>query len=85
MFTVTVHVPTVQFGDLSVEAEIEKREHGGAHYHIGSVRDALGRTVDCSLDLLEEIEMSIDFEMQCARYDAHFFEADSPYLARVHG
>lgn len=84
MFSLTVHIPTVAHGTLTVEAEIEKRGPHGAHYHIGTVRDALGRSVECSPDLLDDIETSIDFEMQCARYEALFFETDSPYLARVH-
>lgn len=84
MFEITVHVPTQAHGDLSVQAEVEKRERGGSHYHIGTVRDALGRTVECSLDLLEEIEMSIVFEMQCARYDALYFAVDTPELLAYH-
>jgi len=84
MFSLTVHVPSVAHGTLTVEAEIEKRGPNGAHYHIGTVCDALGRAVECTPDLLDEIETSIDFEMQCARYEALFFETDSPYLARVH-
>ena len=84
MFSLTVHVPSVAHGTLTVEAEIEKRAPNGAHYHIGTVCDALGRSVECTPDLLDEIETSIDFEMQCARYEALFFESDSPYLAAVH-
>lgn len=39
---------------------------------------------DCSLALLEEIELSVEFEVQCARYDALYFSADDAELFALH-
>lgn len=79
MFNITVHVPSSIYGQLTVQAEVER-----GHYTIGPVRDAYGRMVPCTLDLLEEIETSIEFELQCARYEALFFDGEDPALIALY-
>ena len=66
-------------GDLLVTAEVER-----GHYTIGTVRRPDGSPVVCTLDVLEEIEMSIAFEAQCARFDSLFFAADDAVLVHYH-
>ena len=78
MFETTMTLSTT-LGDLLVTAEVER-----GHYTIGTVRRPDGSPVAVTLDVLEEIEMSIAFTAQCARYDALFFAADTPELLAYH-
>ncbi len=54
MFEITLNLSTA-YGDLLVTAEVER-----GHYSIGPVTRPDGSPVDVTLDLLEEIETSID-------------------------
>ena len=78
MFEITLNLSTA-FGDLLVTAEVER-----GHYSIGRVSRPDGTPVVCTLDVLEEIEMSIAFTAQCARYDELFFAADDARLVHYH-
>ena len=78
MFETTMTLSTT-FGDLLVTAEVER-----GHYSIGTVRRPDGSPVAVTVDVLEEIEMSIAFEAQCARFDALFFAADDAQLIHYH-
>ena len=60
MFETTMNLSTA-FGDLLVTAEVER-----GHYSIGAVTLPDGSPVDVTLDMLEDIEMSIAFEAQCS-------------------
>jgi hypothetical protein len=79
MFEITITVASTIYGDLLVTAEVE---HG--RYSIGTVTTPTGAPVECSLALLEEIELSIEFEVQCARYDALYFSAYDAELFALH-
>ncbi|HEX9951256.1 MAG TPA: hypothetical protein VGB53_05770 [Rubricoccaceae bacterium] len=78
MFELTLALSTV-YGDLLVTAEVER-----GHYTIGTVRRADGSPMECTLDVLEEIETSIGFDAQCSRYDALYFACDTPELLAFH-
>ena len=78
MFETTLHLSTI-YGDLIVTAEVER-----GHYSIGNVVRPDGSPVNVTLDVLEEIETSIEFDAQCSRFDALFFAADTPELLAYH-
>ena len=73
-----MHLSTA-YGDLLVTAEVER-----GRYTIGTVTRPDGSPVNVTLDVLEEIETSIQFDAQCSRFDALFFAADTPELLAYH-
>jgi hypothetical protein len=75
MFTLTVHVPSALHGTLSVTAHVEP-----GRYEVEGVKTPTGAPVACTPDLLDEIETSIEFEIQCAKYEALFFDCEDPAL-----
>lgn len=75
MFTLTVHVPSALHGTLSVVANVEP-----GRYEVEGVKTPTGAPVACTPDLLDEIETSIEFEIQCAKYEQLFFDCEDPAL-----
>lgn len=79
MFEITIHVPSTVFGRLTVTAGIEP-----GLYTIGTVHDAYGLRVQTSLELMDEIETSIEYELQCARHEALYFSGEDPALIALY-
>ncbi|WP_412067531.1 hypothetical protein [Rubrivirga sp. IMCC43871] len=40
--------------------------------------------MSCTPDLLDEIETSIEFELQCAKYEALLFDCEDPALIALY-
>lgn len=79
MFSITVSVPSRLHGTLSVVANVEL-----GRYEVEGVKAPNGAAVACTPDLLDEIETSIEFELQCARYEQLFFDCEDPALIALY-
>ena len=79
MFSLTVSVPSALHGTLSVVANVEP-----GRYEVEGVKSPAGHPVACTPELLDEIETSIEFEIQCAKYEALFFDCEDPALIALY-
>ena len=79
MFSLTISVPSRLHGTLSVVANVEP-----GRYEIEGAKTPTGAPVACTPDLLDEIETSIEFELQCAKYEQLFFDCEDPALIALY-
>ena len=79
MFSLTISVPSRFHGTLSVVANVEP-----GRYEVEGAKTPTGVPVACTPDLLDEIETSIEFELQCAKYEALFFDCEDPALIALY-
>ncbi|WP_420455746.1 hypothetical protein [Rubrivirga sp.] len=79
MFSITVHVPSALHGSLAVVANVEP-----GRYEVEGVKAPHGAPVACTPDLLDEIETSIEYELQCAKYEALFYNCEDPALIALY-
>ena len=79
MFSITIRVPSAVWGPLNVTARVEP-----GHYEIERVESPGGTSIHCSLDLLDEIETSIEYELQCAWYQECFYNCEDPALIALY-
>jgi hypothetical protein len=79
MFSPNISVPSALHGTLSVTANVEP-----GRYEVEGIKAPHGAPVACTPDLLDEIETSIEFEIQCAKYEALFFACEDPALIALY-
>lgn len=79
MFSLTISVPSRLHGALTVTANVEP-----GRYEVEGIKSPLGRPVPCTPDLLDEIETSIEFELQCARFEQLFLDCEDPALIALY-
>ena len=79
MITLTISVPSALHGTLAVVANVEP-----GRYEVEGARAPNGAPVACTPDVLDEIETSIEYELQCAKYEALFFDCEDPALIALY-
>ncbi|PAP75295.1 hypothetical protein [Rubrivirga marina] len=79
MFQITIHIPSPLHGTLAVTARVEP-----GRYEVEGVKTPTGAPVACTPDLIDDIETAIEFEVQCARYEALFFDCEDPALVALY-
>lgn len=79
MFNLSITVPSALHGTLKVTAYVEP-----GRYEIEGIKTPTGAPVACTSELLDEIETSIEFELQCAKYEQLFFDCEDPALIALY-
>ena len=79
MFSITIRVPSAVYGPLNVTANVESDR-----YEVETIQSPGGTPIPASPDLLDEIETSIEYELQCAWYQECFYNCEDPALIALY-